>query len=66
MLPKGDEAFKKLVNQEMQRLIRSGELQSICAKWFQKPIAPNGINLGWPMPYLMRESLRFPTDRLGD
>ncbi|MEX8192407.1 amino acid ABC transporter substrate-binding protein [Comamonas guangdongensis] len=66
MLPKGDAAFKKLVNQEMLRLIRSGELQELYTKWFQKPIAPNGINLEWPMPYLLRESLRFPTDRIGD
>ena len=66
MLPKGDAAFKKVVNQEMLRLIRSGELQELYTKWFQKPIAPNSINLEWPMPYLLRESLRFPTDRIGD
>lgn len=66
MLPKGDAAFKKVVNQEMLRLIRSGELQSLYTQWFQKPIAPNGINLQWPMPYLLRESLRFPTDKISE
>ncbi|RGE46947.1 amino acid ABC transporter substrate-binding protein [Comamonas testosteroni] len=66
VLPKGDAAFKKVVNQEMLRLIRSGELQELYNHWFQKPIAPNGINLQWPMPYLLRESLRFPTDKVGD
>lgn len=66
MLPKGDEAFKKVVNQEMLRIIRSGELQALYTKWFQKPIAPNGINLELPMPYLLRESLRFPTDKVGE
>lgn len=66
VLPKGDAAFKKVVNQEMLRLIRSGELQELYNRWFQKPIAPNNINLQWPMPYLLRESLRFPTDKLGD
>lgn len=66
MLPKGDAAFKKVVNQEMLRIIRTGELQDLYTKWFQKPIAPNGINLELPMPYLLRESLRFPTDKVGD
>ncbi|WP_255576337.1 amino acid ABC transporter substrate-binding protein [Comamonas sp. Y33R10-2] len=66
MLPKDDEAFKKVVNQEMLRLIRSGELQALYAKWFQKPIAPNGINLEMPMSYLLRESLRYPTDKVSN
>ena len=66
MLPKGDEAFKKVVNQEMLRIIRSGEMQTLYTQWFQKPIAPNGINLELPMPYLLRESLRFPTDKIAE
>lgn len=66
MLPKGDAAFKKVVNQEMLRIIRSGEMTQLYAQWFQKPIAPHGMNLNLPMPYLLRESLRFPTDNVGD
>lgn len=64
MLPKGDAAFKKVINQEMLRMIRTGELQALYTQWFLRPIAPNGINLELPMPYLLREALRYPSDKI--
>lgn len=66
MLPKGDAAFKKVVDQEVRRVILSGEVNAMYTKWFQQPIAPKGINLALPMPYLLKDSFKFPSDKVGD
>ncbi|MEO6921024.1 MAG: amino acid ABC transporter substrate-binding protein [Collimonas sp.] len=64
MLPKGDVAFKTMVDHEIARIIQDGEIYKLYAKWFLSPIpAKNNITLNMPMGYLLRESLRFPTDR---
>ena len=66
MLPKGDAAFKKLVDQEMRRIIQSGEINAIYAKWFTQPIPPKGINLALPMQHMLRDSFKYPSDKVGD
>jgi len=66
MIRKGDPAFKKLVDNEMRRMMVSGEFSDIYSKWFEKPIPPKGINLNYPMTPLTRNTLRFPTASLGD
>jgi ABC-type amino acid transport substrate-binding protein len=66
MLPKGDTAFKKLVDTEIRRIILSGEINAIYRKWFEQPIPPKGINLGLPMPYMLRDSFKFPSDKVAD
>lgn len=66
MLPKGDPAFKTLVDHEMARIIQDGELNKLYQKWFLNPIAAkNNVNLKMPMGYLFKESLRFPSDQVG-
>jgi ABC-type amino acid transport substrate-binding protein len=64
MLPPKEPAFKKLVDQEVRRVILSGEITAMYAKWFQQPIAPKGINLALPMPYLLKDSFKFPSDKV--
>ena len=66
MLPKGDAAFKKVVDAEMRRIIFSGEIHPIYQRWFTQPIPPRGINLELPMSYMLKESFRFPSDKVGD
>jgi ABC-type amino acid transport substrate-binding protein len=66
MLPKGDAAFKKLVDAEMRRIILSGEINAIYRKWFKQPIPPKGINLNLPMPYMLRDSFKYPSDKVAD
>ncbi len=66
MMSKDDPAFKALVDREMARLINDGELSKIYDKWFRKPIPPNGINMNMPMGHLLRDTLLFPTDKVGD
>lgn len=66
MLPKGDTEFKRLVDTEMRRLIQSGEIYEIYRKWFLAPIPPKGINLELPVPNILRDSFRYPSDKVGD
>jgi ABC-type amino acid transport substrate-binding protein len=66
MLPKGDAAFKKVIDTEMRRIILSGEINTIYKKWFEQPIAPKGINLALPMPYMLRDSFKYPSDKVAD
>lgn len=67
MLPKDDPAFKALVDRAMAQMIQDGQLNKLYQKWFLNPIAAkNNINLKMPMGYLLRESLRFPSDKVGN
>ena len=62
MLRKDDPAFKKVVDNEIMRLISQGEINAIYRKWFESPIPPQQINLKLPMNYLLRDSFKAPTD----
>lgn len=66
VLPKGDAAFKKLVDTEMRRIILSGEIKPLYRKWFEEAIPPKGINLALPMPAMLRDSFKFPSDKVAD
>jgi len=62
MLPKGDPAFKKLVDNEMRRLIASKDINPIYDKWFLKPIPPKNTALNMPVSYLLKDFWKYPTD----
>lgn len=66
MLRKDDPAFKELVDKEMVRLIADGEINRLYDKWFRKAIPPKGINLNMSMGMLLRDNLRFPSDKVAD
>jgi len=62
MLPRGDAAFKKVVDQEMIATYRGGAINAIYDKWFLKPIPPKGINLNVPMSASFKKVIASPTD----
>jgi len=64
MLPKNDPEFKKLVDDEMRRLITSRDIYPIYEKWFAKPIPPNNTTLNLPVSYLLRDFWKYPTDQV--
>jgi ABC-type amino acid transport substrate-binding protein len=66
MLSKSDPAFKKVVDDEMKRLIRSGEAETLYNRWFMKPIPPRNVSMNLPMNYLLRDSWRYPSDIVGN
>ena len=63
ILPKDDAAFKKVVDQEIARLMKSGEMEAIYRKWLMSPIPPKGTNLNFPMSEMMVELFRNPNDK---
>jgi len=63
MLRKDDPAFKKLVDDTISGLIKSGEFETLYKKWFQSPIPPKGINLNAPMSKELQDNLKLLSDR---
>lgn len=62
MLSRDDPAFKKLVDEEMRRLILSRDIYPIYQRWFEQPIPPRNQTLNLPVSYLLRDSWNYPTD----
>ena len=61
MLPRGDTAFKKVVDAEMTRIYKSGEINAIYDKWFMKPIPPKNVTLNLPMSAPFKKVVANPT-----
>jgi glutamate/aspartate transport system substrate-binding protein len=59
-----DTDLKKFADLQMTMLMESGEFKAIYAKWFERPIPPNNVSLDMPMNFMMKDLLRFPTDKL--
>ena len=66
MMRKSDTGLKKLVDAEMKKMVYNQQIAGLYKKWFESPIAPQGVNLRSPMSYLLRDSLKFPSDNIGD
>ena len=66
MVSKDDPAFKKVVDDEMRRVIRSGAGDAMYDKWFMRPIPPHNVALNLPMNYLIRDSWKYPSDIVGN
>ena len=62
MMRKGDAGFKKVVDDAVKDLAKSGEIERLYAKWFTAPIPPKGINLTMPMSANLKKALANPTD----
>jgi len=63
MLRKDDPAFKKLVDDTLAGLMKSGEFTKLYTKWFQSPIPPRGINLNAPMSAELIENMKLLSDK---
>lgn len=62
MLPKGDPAFKGLVDRAIVAMFRRGEVDALYRRWFESAIPPGGVNLSLPMLPAMRRVIEQPTD----
>ncbi|HEX4233487.1 MAG TPA: amino acid ABC transporter substrate-binding protein [Caldimonas sp.] len=63
MLRKDDPAFKKLVDDTLAAMMKSGEFEVLYKKWFQSPIPPKGINLNAPMSKELQDNIKTLTDK---
>jgi glutamate/aspartate transport system substrate-binding protein len=62
MLRRDDPAFKKVVDNAMIQTYKSGAINGIYDKWFQKPIPPKNLNLNVPMSAQFKKVIQKPTD----
>lgn len=61
-LNRDDPAFKRMVDEVLAGLYRSGEIHQIYKRWFESPIPPKGINLRMPMSEAFKRVIANPTD----
>ncbi|MGW1421028.1 amino acid ABC transporter substrate-binding protein [Bradyrhizobium manausense] len=62
MLRRDDPAFKKVVDDALAVVYRSGEIQKIYARWFLAPISPNNVDLKVPMSAPLKLAIEHLTD----
>lgn len=62
MVRRDDPAFKKVVDNTIIQLFKSGEINKIYEKWFMRPIPPKGVNLNLPMSAQLKRVVANPTD----
>ena len=63
MMRKGDDQFKKLVDEVVAKAETSGEADKLYQKWFLSPIPPKGLNLNLPMSDEMKQLFKNPNDK---
>ncbi len=63
MMSKGDTAFKKLVDETIADLMKSGEILPIYTKWFEQPIPPRGTLLGFTVSDDLKKLYANPNDK---
>ena len=63
MLRNDDPAFKKLVDDTVAGMMKSGEMEKLYNKWFMSPIAPKGININYPLNAETRDAFANPTSK---
>jgi len=62
MLPRGDAAFKSVVDGTLQQIYTGNDIKAIYAKWFLSPIPPDGRNLNLPMSPAIEAAFRAPAE----
>jgi glutamate/aspartate transport system substrate-binding protein len=62
MMRKDDPGFKKVVDNAMTQIYKSGAINGIYDKWFLKPVPPKGINYNVPMSPAFKKVTANPTD----
>ncbi|MCJ8521137.1 glutamate/aspartate transport system substrate-binding protein [Pseudorhizobium tarimense] len=60
LMPKGDTAFREVVNSTLHDLYVRGDVLDIYNRWFMSPIPPDGRNLNLPVSPQLHEVFRNP------
>lgn len=63
MLRKNDPQFKKLVDDTLAGIMKSGEIHKIYDKWFMSPIPPRGVNMRFPLSPELKAIFAHPDDK---
>jgi ABC-type amino acid transport substrate-binding protein len=62
MMSKDDPELKQLVDTELRRLIQNKEADAMHDRWFLQAIPPKGQVLNLSMPFMLKDSWKYPTD----
>ncbi len=62
MMRKDDPGFKQLVDGAITGLLKSGEINTLYAKWFAKPVPPKNISFELPMSEPLKKAYANPND----
>ncbi|PHV12377.1 transporter substrate-binding domain-containing protein [Chitinimonas sp. BJB300] len=62
MMRKDDPQLKRLADETLSTLYKSGEVNKIYDKWFMKPIPPKNITINLPMSEKLKEAIKNPND----
>lgn len=62
MLRKGDPPFKALVGGVLVQLMKRGEIDALCDKWFMKPVPPKGLSFDFAMNDVITARDAVPND----
>jgi glutamate/aspartate transport system substrate-binding protein len=62
MLRKDDPAFKKLVDDAVIGMMKSGELDKLYTRWFMSPIPPKNVSMNFPMSEALKQLIKAPND----
>ncbi len=63
MLRKGDPAFKKLADDTIRDMTRTGDLAKTYVKWFVNPIPPKNTRVGLPVSAATKAAWATPNDK---
>lgn len=61
MFHKDDPAFKALVDDVVKGMMKSGEMDKLYDRWFNKPIPPKGATLNFPMTPMLKQLFLYPS-----
>ncbi len=61
MFHKDDPAFKALVDDVVKGMMKSGEMDKLYDRWFDKPIPPKGVTLNFPMTPMLKQLFLYPS-----
>ncbi len=63
MIRKDDPAFKKLADDTVKDLMKTGEIQKIYDKWFMQPIPPKNVPINLPASAATKAAWANPNDK---
>ena len=63
MMKKDDPAFKKLVDDTISGMMKSGQFEKLYTKWFEQPIPPRNVSLDVPMSQELKDNLKAMSDK---
>ncbi len=63
MIRKDDVAFKKIGDDTVKEMMKSGEISKLWDKWFQQPIPPKNTKVGYAVSVSTKEAWANPNDK---